>query len=100
MSRRALHVGSILLWITASLYGGVLTHASAAPYSGAGEVAKETPTSAHLALLLPTGSDAFAKPAEAVRGGFLDAAKKDAGAQLPIRLYPVSDDPQSVLAAY
>jgi len=59
-----------------------------------------TTKSAHIALLLPTGSDAFAKAAEAVRDGFAEAAKKHAGAPLVIRLYPVTDDPKQLVAAY
>lgn len=54
----------------------------------------------HLALLLPTGSGAFARPAEAVRAGFLEAWKKQTPRTLPVRLYAVNDDPQHVLAVY
>jgi len=54
----------------------------------------------HVALLLPTGSEAFARPAEAVRAGFLEAFKKQATPALPVRLYPVSEDPQLLIAAY
>ena len=77
MFRRALHIASILLWVSALLYGPVKVHASEAPSSAAGEPAKNATQSDHLALLLPTGSDAFAKAAEAVRAGFLEAAKKE-----------------------
>jgi len=100
MFRRALHIASILLWVSALLYGPVKVHASEAPSSAAGEPAKNATQSDHLALLLPTGSDAFAKAAEAVRAGFLEAAKKETSTQLDVRLYSVSDDPQSVIAAY
>ena len=54
---------------------------------------------AHIALLLPTGSDAFARAAESVRSGFLDAWKREQHA-LPVRLYPVTDDPQQLIASY
>lgn len=54
----------------------------------------------HFALLLPTGSEAFARPAEAVHAGFLEAWKKQSSQTLPVRLYPVDEDPRHVLAAY
>ena len=41
-----------------------------------GQASVDPTTAPHIALLLPTGSDVFAKPAEAVRSGFLEAAKK------------------------
>jgi outer membrane PBP1 activator LpoA protein len=100
MFRRALHLWSLLLSITCLLYGGIPAGASESLTTGAGQASTDPGVAPHIALLLPTGSEAFAKPAEAVRTGFLDASKKQAGAGLPIRLYPVSDDPQSVIAAY
>ena len=54
---------------------------------------------AHVALLLPTGSDAFARAAESVRSGFIDAWKREQRA-LPVRLYPVAEDPQQLVASY
>jgi outer membrane PBP1 activator LpoA protein len=50
--------------------------------------------------LLPTGSEVFAKPAEAVRGGFLEAAKKQSGAPVAVRLYSATDDPADVVRTY
>jgi outer membrane PBP1 activator LpoA protein len=100
MFRRALHLWSLLLSITFLLYGGIPAGASESLATGAGQPSTNPADVPHIALLLPTGSEAFAKPAEAVRGGFLDASKKQAGTVLPIRLYPVSDDPQSVIDAY
>ena len=35
-----------------------------------------------------------------MRAGFVDASKKDATTTLPTRLYPVTEDPQNVIAAY
>jgi outer membrane PBP1 activator LpoA protein len=99
MSRRALHLWSLLLSMTWLLYGGVPAGASESLSTGAGQASTEA-GAPHIALLLPTGSEAFAKPADAVRTGFLDASKKQGGTVLPIRLYPVSDDPQSVITAY
>jgi uncharacterized protein len=60
----------------------------------------ETAKSPHIALLLPTGSEAFAQASEAVRAGFVDASKKQSAATLAIRLYPVTEDPQNVIASY
>ena len=53
----------------------------------------------HVALLLPTGSDAFARAAESVRAGFMEAWKRERRT-LPVRLYAVADDPQQVVASY
>ena len=79
------------------LYGAALGHASEAPEArGAGADAK----SPHIALLLPTGSEAFARAAEAVRAGFIEASKKPVGRKLPVRLYAVTEDPQNVIASY
>ena len=58
------------------------------------------PTIAHIALLLPVSSSAFARPAEAVRLGFLMAAKSQGSTPLPIRVYAVSDDAQQIVAGY
>lgn len=57
----------------------------------------ETP---HVALLLPLASPAFAKHAEAVRSGFLAAAKLDGGNALPVRTYAVGDDPRQAVETY
>ena len=54
----------------------------------------------HIALLLPLASPAFAKHAEAVRSGFLAAAKLDGGRALPVRTYAVGDDPRQVVETY
>lgn len=51
-------------------------------------------------MLLPTGSEAFARPAEAVRSGFVEGWKKQAGRTLPVRLYAVSDNPQQIVSSY
>jgi outer membrane PBP1 activator LpoA protein len=91
---RALHRLSLLLSLTAVLYGGVPSRASEAPD------AAPTAASEHVALLLPAGSDAFGKPAEAVRAGFLEGSSKHTGPPLKLRLYPVSDDPLQIVATY
>jgi outer membrane PBP1 activator LpoA protein len=53
----------------------------------------------HLALLLPLESKAFARHAEAVKDGFLAAAKIQGGA-LPVRTYAVGDDPEQTVNTY
>jgi outer membrane PBP1 activator LpoA protein len=54
----------------------------------------------HLALLLPLGSKAFGMHAEAVRDGFLAAARAQGGAALPVNIYSVGDDPQQAVETY
>ena len=54
----------------------------------------------HSALLLPLASTAFGKHAEAVRSGFLAAAKVNGGVALPVRIYDLSDDPQQTVDTY
>ena len=85
------------MFLGALLYGGAGTHAT----EGTGTPAPQAsaPPAAHVALLLPTGSSAFARPAEAVHAGFLDAWKRERHA-LRVRLYPVTDDPQQLTASY
>jgi len=54
----------------------------------------------HVALLLPLESAAFARHAEAVRNGFLSAAKVQGSMPLPVRAYATGDDPNQVMDAY
>jgi hypothetical protein len=54
----------------------------------------------HLALLLPLGSAAFGQHAEAVRDGFLAAARAQGGTALPVNVYAVGDDPQQAVETY
>lgn len=54
----------------------------------------------HIALLLPLASSAFSKHAEAVRSGFLAAAKVDGGLTLSVRSYAIGDDPQQAVEIY
>ena len=80
------------MFLGALLYGGAAGPATEAP------VATDA-GAAHVALLLPTGTDAFARAAESVRAGFLEAWKRERRA-LPVRLYPVTDDAQQLIATY
>jgi outer membrane PBP1 activator LpoA protein len=54
----------------------------------------------HVALLLPLKSTAFGQHAEAVRNGFLAAAKVQGRVALPLRIYETGDDVQQVVAGY
>ena len=77
-----------------------MARASEAPYASIGQASADPTIAPHLALLLPTGSEIFSRAAEAVRAGFLEAAKKQPKPALAVRLYAVTDDPQHVIAAY
>ena len=100
MPRGARHLSSFLLWVVALLYGGVPAHASEAPYTSVGQASADPTKTPHIALLLPTGSEIFSKPAEAVRAGFLDAAAKQSGTPIPVRLYAATDDPKDIVRTY
>jgi hypothetical protein len=58
------------------------------------------PQVAHIALLLPLESPSFSRHAEAVRNGFLAAAKVQRSAPLPLRIYAVGDDERSAVDNY
>src|SRR5829696_1070918 len=100
MPRRALHRWSILLWFTVLLYGAHALAATDAPAPLTTPPGSDPTKAPHIALLLPTGSDVFSKAAEAVRGGFTEAAKKQSGPPVSVRLYPVGEDPKQVVAIY
>ena len=82
------------------LYGGVIARASEAPPAPVPQGTADATATAHLALLLPSGSETFARAAEAVHSGFLAAWKKQTSHSLPVRLYAVNADPQSALYVY
>jgi outer membrane PBP1 activator LpoA protein len=119
----------VIVTVTAAiLYGGRYAFASeavstpaqlppplAAPVSlapGAGDIAPPAGGSAnappgqgepvipHIALLLPLESPSFARHAEAVRNGFLAAAKVQGHAALPLRIYAVNDDDHVLVRNY
>jgi outer membrane PBP1 activator LpoA protein len=54
----------------------------------------------HIALLLPLASPSFGRHAEALRQGFVAAAKGAPKTIPPIRVYPVNEDTLNVLAIY
>jgi outer membrane PBP1 activator LpoA protein len=77
-SRRRFLVGSC----ASLLYGLKASHATEAPNA----------PSAHIALILPLDSPAFARAADAVRQGFLAAARVTGPAVLPVIGYAHRDD--------
>jgi outer membrane PBP1 activator LpoA protein len=89
--------------VAALLYGGAAALASepaAPPASLPAQTAEPVQHYAHIALLLPANSTSLARVAEAVMNGFIAAAKVQGRNVLPVRLYPLTDDPQSAVAAY
>jgi outer membrane PBP1 activator LpoA protein len=99
----------LFVWsLTAVLYGCAAAFASEAgpgttniaPRSGLPPAVPLEPAIAHIGLLVPASSSAFANAAEAVKRGFLAAAKIQGSEPLPIRVYDVGDDSQNVLSAY
>lgn len=54
----------------------------------------------HIALLLPVNAEKFARHAEAVKTGFLNAARAQGWSPLPIRVHAVTDDTQDIVAGY
>ena len=58
------------------------------------------PVVPHIALLLPLDAPPFVKHAEAVRNGFLAAAKVQGRVALPLRIYPGSDDERAIVENY
>jgi outer membrane PBP1 activator LpoA protein len=93
------HRASILWWFAFLIYGAPVFAATDAPLPPL-QPAPQPIKPPHIALLLPTGSDAFGKAADAVREGFAEASKKHVGPPLTIRLYPVTEDPRQLAAAY
>lgn len=67
--------------------------------AGAGQPGPATRI-AHVALLLPVNSDRFARHAEAVKNGFLAAARIQGWSPLPIRIYPVTDNAKDTIDSY
>lgn len=95
---------SALLYGCASAFASETGSAVASPAppveAPAATPLEAAPTTPHIALLLPLDSAAFARHAEAVKSGFLAAAKVQGEPLLPIRLYAVGDDVHQVLTAY
>ncbi len=54
----------------------------------------------HIAVILPLQSTSFAKHANSVRLGILNAASNAQAGNLKVRVYPTNDDPQQILEAF
>src|SRR4051812_14034058 len=81
-----------LVLLPALLYGGLTLFATGAAHAAAREP--------HIALILPLASPSFGRHAEAVRQGFMTAAKGAAKNVPPVRVYPVNEDTLNVLTIY
>ena len=57
-------------------------------------------SASHVALVLPLNSPSFGRHADAVRLGFLTAAKIQSSDSLPVRVYAVGEDTQNLLTVY
>jgi outer membrane PBP1 activator LpoA protein len=99
----------LFVWsLIALLYGGAAAFASEAQPGAANAVPRPDlpaalplePAIAHVALLLPGSSSAFARAGAAVKLGIMNAAKIQGRVPLPIRVYDVTDDDASITANY
>ena len=97
VTRRALHLlFTVAVLCSVLLYGPAVALAT----EGAEARATDSASAPHIALLLPLDFEAFARAADAVRSGFLEAAKKHSGTPLPVRVYAVSEDTRSIISSY
>lgn len=69
------------------------------PTPEAKPLAAETPAG-HIALLLPLKAPSFQRPAAAVQRGFMAAYGLEAQPKLEVKVYPTTDSPAEVVAAY
>jgi outer membrane PBP1 activator LpoA protein len=83
-----------------ALISGFLLLALAAPTLAENPAQGKTDADApHIGLILPLNAHNFRQPAEAVKQGFLAAAKALPGAP-EVRVYPTNDEVSNILAAY
>ncbi|MBI4189346.1 MAG: penicillin-binding protein activator [Betaproteobacteria bacterium] len=68
--------------------------------TGAARAAEAAAREPHVALILPLGSPSFGRHADAVRQGFVAAARVAGKDAPPIRVYPVNEDTLNVLTIY
>jgi uncharacterized protein len=95
MRCRRLHHASVAWLLAAILYGSAAAGASESAGEEGAARAAATPVIPHIALLLPAAS-AFVRATEAVRDGFLAAARTQGSAPLPVRIYAVDGADQTV----
>ena len=91
-----IHVGRRLQQL---IFGLLLLAVAAATLAENGAQSKLDPRAPYIALILPLNAPTFRQPAEAVKQGFLAAAKvlPEAAA---VQVYPTSDEVSNILAAY
>ncbi len=91
-------VSSPLYWALLALSIGLAGNSGAAAPEGA----DRPPGFAepHIAVLLPLHSSSFAKHAESVRQGILNAANSGPPNALKVKVYSTNDDPAQILSAY
>jgi len=82
------------------LYGGVWSIASTPALAQSSVPGVQSVDVPHIALLLPVDSSTFRRHAEALRDGFLAAAKAEGRQTLLIRVYAVGDDPKQASMIY
>lgn len=70
------------------------------PVEKANEKSAAAANAPHIALIVPTGSKAFGKVAEAVKAGFLAGASADGKNAPAYRLYPTDDESAALAAQY
>ncbi len=93
--RHVPRVAPLLCW--ALLYGAAGLCATSTARADKLPTVKLTP---HIALLLPLESPTFGHYADAVKQGFLAAARVQGKTAPPIRIYATSEDTQRMLTAY
>ncbi len=84
---------AVWILLPALLYGALTAFATGVVHAAA---AREP----HVALLLPLNSPSFSRHADAVRQGFVAAAKAAGKDAPPVRIYPVNEDTLNVLTIY
>jgi outer membrane PBP1 activator LpoA protein len=93
------HRSRFLVAFIAVLYGALWTCTSLAQSTGA-DASSGPPPVPHLALLLPLNGGPFVPHAQAVRDGFIAAAKVQGDLALPLRVYASTDDPEVTVGGY
>lgn len=91
---------TILAVLLLALYGNPPAMATGVEESPQPEIVPGPLIVAHIALLLPLESTAFAEAANVVKEGFEAAAQRGQSLPLTIRLYPTSDDPLDIVMNY
>src|SRR5579862_5991546 len=94
--RRIVHRLAALALLPALLYGGTAPFATGAELTAKPAAAREP----HVALILPLASPSFGRHADAVRQGFIAAAKIAGKDAPPIRVYSVNEDSLNILTIY